>query len=130
MGMLNAFTIDVEDWFHVCDVDNKESKFDNWNKCENRVVVITLLLLKILREHDTKAPFFFTPMVEADLGPPVSRISSSGRPSRSAGPIPIITSATGFPSLSTIRPEMSPPGLSTISPRGAVSAMGISIFLS
>ncbi|MCK4948036.1 MAG: polysaccharide deacetylase family protein [Candidatus Aureabacteria bacterium] len=78
MGMLNAFTIDVEDWFHVCDVDNKESKFDNWNKCENRVVDNTLLLLKILREHDTKATFFFLGWVAEKHPELVRKVSEDG----------------------------------------------------
>ena len=57
--MINAFTVDVEDWFHICGTDNGKAKFSNWDNCEDRVVGNTVFLLKILREYNTKATFFF-----------------------------------------------------------------------
>ncbi len=57
--MINALTIDVEDWFHICGIKNEEIKFENWNKCEDRTVKNTLKLLDILADNNVKATFFF-----------------------------------------------------------------------
>ena len=59
MTILNAFTVDVEEWFHICGVDKEEIKFENWDKLESRVTGNTLKLMEILRENNVKATFFF-----------------------------------------------------------------------
>ncbi|HTV02409.1 MAG TPA: polysaccharide deacetylase family protein [Luteitalea sp.] len=41
---LNAFTVDVEDWFHICGVDDRLPERD-WPRLESRVVLTTRLLL-------------------------------------------------------------------------------------
>ncbi len=55
--MLNAFSIDLEDWFCVYNfsriIDRK-----SWALCENRIVGNTVRLLDILDRHDTRATFF------------------------------------------------------------------------
>ncbi len=57
--MLNAFTVDIEDWFHVCGINNRDINFENWDKCEDRVVKNTLKILDILDRYNVKATFFF-----------------------------------------------------------------------
>jgi len=56
--MINALTIDIEDWYHILDVEDKKINFENWNKCEDRVEKNTLRLLEILNERNVKATFF------------------------------------------------------------------------
>ncbi len=57
--MLNAFTVDVEDWFHICGIKDEKLRFENWDKLDKRVTENTSRLLAILKEADAKATFFF-----------------------------------------------------------------------
>lgn len=57
--MQNCFlTIDVEEWFNILDVSG-EITFDRWEEQENRLVPNMNRLLNLLKEHDTKATFFW-----------------------------------------------------------------------
>jgi polysaccharide deacetylase family protein (PEP-CTERM system associated) len=53
---VNAFTVDLEDWFQGLTSTNP--KVDQWPSFESRVVQATELLLKILRTHRVQATFF------------------------------------------------------------------------
>jgi len=55
--MINALTVDVEEWFcgHILE---RGIRKEDWNKQELRVVRNTERLLKILSNHKTKATFF------------------------------------------------------------------------
>ena len=59
--MLNAITIDVEDWFHVSRfsqiIDSKD-----WPNLETRVVKNVCRILKILKDFDVKSNFFYSRM--------------------------------------------------------------------
>jgi len=55
--MINALTIDVEDYFHVHALASAFPRA-SWNDIPSRVVHSTRRVLQILREHDTKATFF------------------------------------------------------------------------
>jgi polysaccharide deacetylase family protein (PEP-CTERM system associated) len=55
--MINALTIDVEDYFQVSAFESVIN-FDDWARFESRVEQNTLRLLDILDAHDTKATFF------------------------------------------------------------------------
>ncbi len=54
---LNAFSVDVEDWFQVSDFESRIRRRD-WDRYESRVLASTRRLLALLREHRTKATFF------------------------------------------------------------------------
>lgn len=55
--MLNALTVDVEDWYHICAVETR-IKSEDWQNYESRVEENTRKVLSILRQANTKATFF------------------------------------------------------------------------
>ncbi len=57
MTVENILTVDLEDWFHICGVDDvlPQSK---WPQLESRVEANTLKILRVLRSFDVRATFF------------------------------------------------------------------------
>jgi polysaccharide deacetylase family protein (PEP-CTERM system associated) len=55
--MLNAFSVDVEDWYQVSDLDTA-APFSTWNRFESRLVGNTQRLLDLLAEYQVKGTFF------------------------------------------------------------------------
>jgi polysaccharide deacetylase family protein (PEP-CTERM system associated) len=55
--MLNALSIDLEDWFCVHNLEPVIKK-DDWDKQELRVVANTKRILELLKQHSTPATFF------------------------------------------------------------------------
>ena len=55
--MLNALTIDVEDYYHVAAFDSVV-RFADWERYESRVEKNTQRILDLLDKHATKATFF------------------------------------------------------------------------
>ncbi len=55
--MLNAITVDVEDWFHVS-LFRHLIKTEDWPLLESRVVENVCRVLQIFKEHDVKGTFF------------------------------------------------------------------------
>lgn len=53
----NAFTVDLEDWYHICAVEDFLPQ-TKWDEYESRVVESTELLLELLEKHHYKATFF------------------------------------------------------------------------
>jgi len=56
-GPLNAFTIDLEDYFHT-EVSSRSVKYDDWEKMPSRIEYSVHRLLDILDEHNTQATVF------------------------------------------------------------------------
>ena len=54
---LNAFTIDLEDYFHT-EVSSRSVKYDDWEKYASRIEYSTHRLLDMLDEHNTQATVF------------------------------------------------------------------------
>jgi polysaccharide deacetylase family protein (PEP-CTERM system associated) len=57
MPLLNAFTVDVEDYYHVSAFERSIARGD-WEQYDSRVANNTLRILDLLDRHDTKATFF------------------------------------------------------------------------
>jgi polysaccharide deacetylase family protein (PEP-CTERM system associated) len=55
--LINALSIDVEDWFQVSDFEAEIERSD-WAKYEGRVVQNTGRLLEMLKHHQARATFF------------------------------------------------------------------------
>ncbi|MGE3519701.1 MAG: polysaccharide deacetylase family protein, partial [Vicinamibacterales bacterium] len=73
---LNAFTVDLEDWFHVCGIDALAAPA--WDGLPSRVVPTTTWLLDRLDHHSIRATFFVVGWI-ADRHPDlVHRIASAG----------------------------------------------------
>lgn len=57
MTVTNILTVDLEDWFHICGVDDYLSA-SQWTRLESRVTQNTVRILEILEKNRTKATFF------------------------------------------------------------------------
>ena len=57
MTVSNILTVDVEDWFHICGVENCIPKTD-FSQLESRVTFNTIKILEILYRKGVKATFF------------------------------------------------------------------------
>jgi polysaccharide deacetylase family protein (PEP-CTERM system associated) len=55
--MLNALTIDLEDWFQVSNLERLVT-FDEWDDCQPHLVENTHHILRILSQTGTRATFF------------------------------------------------------------------------
>jgi len=55
--MVNALTIDVEEWFHVSRF-RKQINPNEWGKLESRVIASVARVLRILSDHNIRATFF------------------------------------------------------------------------
>ena len=57
MTVENILTVDLEDWFHICGVDDYISQ-SQWTQLESRVTLNTSRILEILDGKKVKATFF------------------------------------------------------------------------
>ena len=72
-GIINALTIDFEDWYQGLEIPHTE-----WDKFEDRIEAAGDKLLKILSDADTKATFFMLGYVAEKHPEIVKRIQSEG----------------------------------------------------
>jgi hypothetical protein len=91
----NAFTVDLEEWFHVCGVE--PLRFERWATLPSRVEPTTRWLLDALDRADVRATFFIVGWV-AERFP---RLARSGRTGTRTG---ACTSSTVRPSGAISRP--------------------------
>jgi polysaccharide deacetylase family protein (PEP-CTERM system associated) len=57
MIMKNILTVDVEDWFHICNIEHILPS-SCWDRCESRVLVNIEKILTLLNRFKVKATFF------------------------------------------------------------------------
>ncbi len=57
MTVQNILTVDLEDWYHICGVQELLPE-SHWPRLESRVVATTSKILDILDRHRTRATFF------------------------------------------------------------------------
>ena len=74
--VLNAFTVDLEDWFQGLTSTNP--LVERWPDFESRVELATERLLAILDEHDVRATFFVLGYVADRYPALVERIAAAG----------------------------------------------------
>ncbi|MFQ5736274.1 MAG: XrtA system polysaccharide deacetylase [Thermodesulfobacteriota bacterium] len=82
--MINALSFDIEDWFQVENLKSAIS-YEDWDHLELRVVRNTELILRILKDSDTKATFFVLGWVAERCPELVEEISSGGHEIASHG---------------------------------------------
>jgi len=75
--MLNAFTIDVEDWYHICNVDAYLPRTE-WDAYEHRVERTSELLLRLLEKYDTRATVYILGYVAERCPQLVERMRDAG----------------------------------------------------
>ncbi len=83
-GVINAMTVDVEDYFQVSAFETVVSR-DRWNDLPSRVVPNTERLLGILAEHEVHATFFVLGWVADRFPSLLSRITDLGHEVASHG---------------------------------------------
>ncbi len=76
-GLLNAFTVDVEDYFHVAALSSAITR-DSWSRRELRVADNIERLLGILAERDVHATFFVLGWLAERAPALVRRIADAG----------------------------------------------------
>lgn len=76
-AMLNAFTVDVEDYFHVAALSSAISR-DSWATRESRVSASTERLLALLAERGISGTFFVLGWVAEHVPQLVRRIAAEG----------------------------------------------------
>ncbi len=57
MALRNLLTVDVEDWYHICDVEHILPR-SSWDKCESRLLFNLEKILHLLSRYKVKATFF------------------------------------------------------------------------
>jgi len=72
----NAFTVDLEDWYHGLTSTNRRPEM--WSQCESRVVQNTGRLLGLLAEHNVKATFFVLGKVAEQYPDLIRSIAAQG----------------------------------------------------
>jgi polysaccharide deacetylase family protein (PEP-CTERM system associated) len=75
--VLNALSVDVEDYYHVSGFERHISR-DHWNDYESRVVVNTQRLLELFAAHQVQATFFVLGWVASRYPQLVRQIGSAG----------------------------------------------------
>src|SRR5262249_3425935 len=77
VSVLNAFTVDVEDYFQVSGFENQIPR-SSWCGYESRVVANTEKILKLLARHQVQATFFVLGWVADRFPKLVRQIQSAG----------------------------------------------------
>ena len=73
----NAFTVDVEDWFHICGVDDRLPVAE-WDRLESRVVPTTRALLEDLDATGVRGTFLIVGWVARRFPSLVQDIATAG----------------------------------------------------
>jgi polysaccharide deacetylase family protein (PEP-CTERM system associated) len=76
-GLTNAFTIDVEDYYHVSALSSAISR-DTWSARESRVAASTDRILALLDERQIKGTFFVLGWVADHVPQLIKRIAAQG----------------------------------------------------
>jgi polysaccharide deacetylase family protein (PEP-CTERM system associated) len=74
---VRILTFDIEEWFHLLDVDSVES-VDKWNNYETRIHRNTERILQLLRECNQKATFFCLGWIAEKYPRVIAEISDQG----------------------------------------------------
>lgn len=77
MNRCRLLTIDVEDWFHICEVESL-SDLDSWSGFESRVESATRWLLDVLRQRNIKGIFFILGWIAQEYPDLIREIKTQG----------------------------------------------------
>jgi polysaccharide deacetylase family protein (PEP-CTERM system associated) len=80
----NALTVDVEDWFHICDVETILPP-SQWDRCESRVEKNVIKIMEILSKKRVLGTFFVLGYVAQRLPKVIKMISDEGHEIASHG---------------------------------------------
>lgn len=75
--MLNAMSVDLEDWYHICGIENQQW-VDEWQKYASRLEKNVDRILHLFERYNVKATFFVVGYI-ADKNPAlIKKIADSG----------------------------------------------------
>ena len=57
MSVKNLLTVDVEDWYHICDIEHILPS-SQWDQCESRILINVEKILALFNRFKVKATFF------------------------------------------------------------------------
>ncbi len=57
LKMKNIMTVDVEDWYHICDIEHLLPP-SQWDRCETRILINLEKILTLFSRFKVKATFF------------------------------------------------------------------------
>lgn len=72
MAIKNILTVDVEEWYHICDIEHILPS-SSWDRCESRILINMEKILTLLSRFKVKATFFVLGYV-AERTPEVVRM--------------------------------------------------------
>ena len=75
---LNAFCIDLEEWFHVCEASTPYDNPTTWNAAPSHVVKDTEVIMRLLDERKAKATFLTVGWVAERHPDLIKRLSDAG----------------------------------------------------
>jgi len=82
--MKNILTVDVEDWYHICDIEHVLPR-SSWDRCESRVLFNVERILGLLGRFKVKATFFILGYVAQRTPEVVKMIHGEGHEIASHG---------------------------------------------
>lgn len=77
-GPLNAFCVDLEEWFHICDADTAFDDPANWDSAPRHVEADTQVLLDLLAEAGVAGTFLTLGWIAERYPELVRRIAAAG----------------------------------------------------
>lgn len=75
--MINALSVDVEDWFCTRNV-NSVLKFEDWPGCQPRIAQNLEVILRLLEKHQTRATFFVLGWIAEKFPALIREVEKSG----------------------------------------------------
>jgi len=75
---LNAFCVDLEEWFHICDAQTPYTNPDTWDQAPAHVVPDTELLMRLLDEVGAKGTFLTVGWIAEKYPELVRRLVDAG----------------------------------------------------
>ena len=82
--MRNILTVDVEDWYHICDIEHI-LPHSSWDRCESRILTYVEKILTLFSRFNVKATFFILGYVAERTPDVVKMIHSEGHDIASHG---------------------------------------------
>jgi len=77
-GLVNAFCVDLEEWFHVCGVDAGYSDPASWDSAPSQVIHDTEILLQLLDETCSRGTFLAVGWIAHKHPALIRRIAAAG----------------------------------------------------
>ncbi|MGD0918036.1 MAG: polysaccharide deacetylase family protein [Thermodesulfobacteriota bacterium] len=82
--MRNILTVDVEDWYHICDIEHI-LPHSSWDRCESRILTYVEKILTLFSRFNVKATFFILGYAAERTPDVVKMIHSEGHEIASHG---------------------------------------------